>query len=111
MTEQESENLIERLPPSLQQVARVVGIEATLKLEKAFRGTYIYIASVDTIRREVRDVKIRAEYDAGGVTVSHLAVKHHLTERQIYTILSTSLTEPDELPLFRNLTKEADSKI
>ena len=96
-------NIIEQLPGDLRRIAEVIGIEPTLDLAKAFRGTYLYIHNLDDMLREIRNEDIRKSYSKG-TKVTDLAIKHRLTERQIWNILGM---EPDEVtpPSLLNLLK------
>ncbi|MBI5056984.1 MAG: hypothetical protein HZB61_10260 [Nitrospirae bacterium] len=100
-------DLIEQLPGlDLPRVARVIGLEATIQLAKAFRGTYLYMHALDDFEREMRDRHIREEYDKEQTPkkVAKLAIKNKLTERQIYNILGKS-PALDDLPTLFNLLK------
>lgn len=100
-------DLIEQLPGlDLPRVARVIGLEATILLARAFRGTYLYMHELDGFDREIRDRCIREEYDKEQTTkkVSKLAIKNNLTERQIYNILGKAPAQ-DDLPTLFNFLK------
>jgi len=89
--------IIEQLPGDIRRIAEVIGVEPALELAKAFRGTYLYIHNLDDLMREIRNKRIRDEYekDKSPRKVSRLAIKHRLTERQIWNILGN---EPEENP-------------
>lgn len=89
------EEIIEQLPGDIRRIAEVVGVEIALKIAKEFRGTYLYIHSLDDLLREIRNKRIREEYgkDRSPRKVSRLAIKNGLTERQIWNILGE---EPEE---------------
>jgi Mor family transcriptional regulator len=79
--------VLRQLPGDLRRVAEVLGLEAAVKLSKAFRGTYLYVHGLSNLRRLVRDEEIRRAYDQG-VKVKALALRYGLTERHIRRILS-----------------------
>lgn len=98
------DKIIEQLPGDLRRIAEVIGVKPTLDLAKAFRGTYLYVHNLDDMLREIRNEEIRAEYTAGKTKVSSLAIKHQLTERQIWNILGEE-PEGDTHPSLLNLLK------
>jgi Mor family transcriptional regulator len=60
------------------KVAMVIGIEAALKLSKEFKGTSIYVPSVDrAIKVAARDRRIVAEFN--GANGRKLAKKYQLS--------------------------------
>ena len=81
-------NIIEQLPGDIRRIAEVIGVEAALKIAKAFRGTRLYIHTTDEFLREIRDKKIREEY-SNRSKVRELAIRYELTERQIWNVLGT----------------------
>lgn len=85
-------DIINQLPGDLKRIAEVVGVDVAIRIAKEFRGTYLYIHSLDDLLREIRDKKIREEYTAGK-KVRELAIKYGLTERWIWNILGV---EPDQ---------------
>ncbi|MDP3012686.1 MAG: Mor transcription activator family protein [Candidatus Subteraquimicrobiales bacterium] len=99
-----AEKFIDQLPGDLRRIAEVIGVKPTLDLAKAFRGTYLYVHNLDDILREIRNEEIREEYTAGKTKVNTLAIKHQLTERQIWNILGEE-PEGDTHPFLLNLLK------
>lgn len=94
------DKLISRLPETLREIADLCGVENALKIAKKFGGTRPYIPKLDDITREVRDARIREEYDSGKYTIERLATRHRLCIRQISYILGEEPTEaPPTLPL------------
>lgn len=102
MTEKD---LIEKLPGDLRAIAEDIGLEATLKLARRFRSCWVYVHSLDDIEREIRDDKIRTQYDAGQ-KIRDIALQHGLGERQIWNILGKLPEDPAPLPLFAKLFKD-----
>ena len=76
------------LPGELKDIADVIGVAATIKLAKAFRGCRIYICNIDPLIRKQRNTEICKAY-AQGEKVMKLARKYGLSTRHIETILST----------------------
>jgi hypothetical protein len=83
--------LIESLPGDLRHIAQVAGLEAAIRIARAFRGTYLYVPD---LMRQIRDEKIRHEYDRGRDFRS-LALEYGLTQRQIRNILCETLPIDD----------------
>ncbi len=95
MAETNKADLIARLPETLREIAELCGVENAFKIARKFGGTRPYIPKLDDITREIRDARIRADYDSGNFTAAQLARKHDLTERMIFYILGV---EPDQAP-------------
>lgn len=85
---------LDDLHGDLRLLAEIVGVEMALLVGQIVDGTPLQIYGVRTLLRKVRDKRMRAEYDAGGITVVDLARKNCMTERQAYNILGKP--EPDE---------------
>ncbi|HHL33123.1 MAG TPA: hypothetical protein ENJ30_02020 [Desulfobulbaceae bacterium] len=86
---------VEELPGELARIAAEIeqqmpgkGVEITLVLAQVFRGQPVYFRSIDYLIRRIRDNAIRAEFDAGGVTMMQLASKFELSLRRIKQILA-----------------------
>ncbi len=80
---------IEDLLPNYREVAEVIGIEAALKLSKAFGGTSVYIPSCDRgICISARNKRIVEEFD--GANARELAKRYHLSLVWIMGILERS---------------------
>jgi len=80
------DTIFQELPGDLKKIAEVAGIEAAVKIAVAFRGTYLYIHALDSLKRILRDEEIRREYGQGS-KVRDLSLRFGLTERQIKRIL------------------------
>jgi Mor family transcriptional regulator len=74
------------LQGDLKKIAEVAGMEAAMKIGRAFKGTYLYISGFEQLKKKVRDEEIRRAYGEG-VKVRLLCLRHGLTERQIRRIL------------------------
>lgn len=76
---------MEELHPMHQQIAKIIGVENTLKLAKEIGGEQIYIPKLTShyspLLRE-RDRKIAAEF--GTMPVIQLARKYGITSRWVY---------------------------
>lgn len=100
------EKIIEQLPGDLRRLAEVLRehfpdapyVAITLRIAKEFRGTYIRVHSLDDLEHEIRNAEIRDGYSSGK-RVPALAIKYHLTERQIWNILGTEPDDPAPAPL------------
>jgi len=89
--------IIEHLPGDLKDLAELVGVEAALLIAERYAGTYIKIPKCDGLRRDVRNKRIRADYDTGRYTLRSLALKYKLTDRQITNILSAVDETPQQV--------------
>lgn len=87
---------IKMLPGDLREVAELIGLDNTFILIDRFGGGYLNIPKCEAIIKEIRNKKIRADYDSGKFTLRQLAWKQRLTIRQIQNILSES---DQEIPL------------
>ena len=67
------------------QIAEIIGIDAYIKLVRNFGGTSIYIWKQDSLIKDIRDKKIRSEFN--GSNYSLLAKKYNLTDRTIRDIV------------------------
>jgi Mor family transcriptional regulator len=85
-THSEERQLMESLPGDLRRIAEVAGLEAAVRIARAFRGTYLYVPGLDDLMKQIRDEKIRREYDQGG-SVKRLSIKYGITERGIWKVL------------------------
>ncbi len=79
-------NIEERLSGDLGRIAGVLGVRAALKLSREFGGVCLYIRGAGPLRRELRDAKIREDYE-GGIPVPVIALKYGLTQRWVRTVL------------------------
>jgi Mor family transcriptional regulator len=102
----DEEGLLEFLPGDLRRIAEVAGLEAALKIARAFRGTCIYVSGLDEIRKQIRDERIRQDYDAGR-PVKMISIKYGLTERGVWKILKKPGQKPPH-PLMGRLFEDLD---
>jgi Mor family transcriptional regulator len=78
--------VVQELPGDLQRIAEVAGVEAAVKIALAFRGTYLYINAMDSLKRLVRDEEIRAAYGRG-VKIRDISFRYGLSQRRVRKIL------------------------
>ena len=85
---------IDELPGELPRIAEVVeasypgmGVPIAILLAQAYPGQSIYLHSVQSIKRNIRDDAIRSRYDKG-IKVKELATDTGLSTRQIERILA-----------------------
>lgn len=81
----------EQLPEPYKMLATQFGVKTALRFAELFQGTGVYYPKLDSQLAEIRNKRIRAEFD--GSNQRSLAVKYGLTERWIYEILGNI---PDE---------------
>ena len=87
-TVEETEGLILKyLGGDLKRLAEVAGVEAALRISRAFRGTTLYISDTEGLERIRRDENIRNDYHSG-LTVRVLAKKYSLSERGVWKVLN-----------------------
>lgn len=91
---------IEELSGDLRLLAEIVGVRKALEIAEFFGGTPVQLYNFKKWILRHRDQQIRAEYDAGGITVIELARRHDLSERQTYNILGQEPGEDRQLRLF-----------
>lgn len=75
----------EDLPEPLATIAEVVGVEKAIVLVDKFGGERIYIPCLSTLRRQVRDRKIKKEFN--GYNLRTLARKHRLSTQRVKQIV------------------------
>ena len=92
---EELSEVIVELPGDLRRLAEVAGLEAAVKIARAFRGTILYVPSLDEMMRRARDISIKRDYD-GGAVLKELAPRYGLTIRRIRKILDTPDVEMPE---------------
>ncbi|MBI5561302.1 MAG: DNA-binding protein [Deltaproteobacteria bacterium] len=97
-----SNDVIDRLPGDLREVAEIIGVDNTMALVDRFGGTYIRVPKCEGLLRSIRDNKIRKLYDSGRHDVRALALKFRLTDRTVSEILKGSEDKmlPQLLSLF-----------
>ena len=81
---------MEELHPTYQMLAKVIGLDAAIKMGQEFAQQDIYFPSLYALtnsRREDRDNKIVAEYESGRFTVEQLGKKHKMSVMGIIGVL------------------------
>ena len=76
---------LEQLPSPYPGIAEAIGLENTLKLAILVQGTGVYFPKLDSALAEIRNQRIRAEFD--GYNQKTLAIKYGITERWVYEIV------------------------
>ncbi len=72
-----------KLPQPYHRIARIIGVDATLKLARELGGERIYLPKLTTV---TRDEEIRQRYD--GYNIRELAREYGLSERWIRKIVN-----------------------
>ena len=75
------------LQPKQQELADVIGMEATLKLCEYAQSHSVYIPSNDRAFKKLRNRQIRRDYTDGGWSISALSRKYDLTDATIREIV------------------------
>lgn len=70
------------------KLATTIGIEAYKKLVGLYAGAVLYVPTVDTLTRKIRDEIIKSEYT--GYNQRELAVKYGFSEQWIREIVGPS---------------------
>ena len=93
----------EDLSENHREYARVIGIEALLKLCKEFGGTQIYIPKPEELMRPRLYRIIREEYDKGQNSMSELARKYGVSESTVYRLVRDQIGRkniPGQMDIF-----------
>lgn len=93
---------MDSLDDDQKKIAELVGMDGFRSLVRTFGGTSIYIPKVESLEKEVRDQRIREEFD--GSNYKELAAKYGLTETWIRSILFDRIREFRERPLEGQMT-------
>ena len=75
------------LPPKQQELADVIGLEATLKLCDYVAGQGMYIPGNDRAFMQLRNRRIRRDYFEKGMGIAALGRKYGLTANRIRGIV------------------------
>ena len=65
-------------------------VRAILTLAEEYQGAQIYFHGLNSLLRKIRNRRIKAEYDRGGISGQQLARKYRLSDRQIWITLSSA---------------------
>jgi len=79
---------VEMLPEIYQDIAGMIGIDATIMLGREFGGMNLYLPKMETALRPWRDELMRAEFNGANITA--LARKYRLTSTRVRQILELS---------------------
>ncbi len=82
---------INELPEPQRALAEAVGIDALMKFADNFGGERLYIPKSDSILRNMRDKRIREEFN--GYNIRELSRKYDLSTVQIRNIVRKSETK------------------
>ncbi|SFI90646.1 Mor transcription activator family protein [Brevibacillus centrosporus] len=88
---------VEDLPPSIQQIADVIGFRPALLLIKHYGGEMLYLPKPDSIYRSFRDKRIKQEFN--GYNYKELAQKYGITVSWVREILADT-PHPDQMNIF-----------
>lgn len=91
---------IEILPDAYQRIARVIGIENTIRMAEVVQGVGFYFPKLDTVLAEIRNKRIREEFN--GSNHKKLAIKYGVTERWVYDILAGNNIDESQCSLFES---------
>lgn len=86
----------ECLPENYQEIARIAGVDAAVKLSQYLGGSRFYYPKIDSLIRKKRDERIRREFD--GANHRELARRYDLTETRIRDIVQRKT--PQQIDLF-----------
>ncbi len=94
--------MYDKLTDDQKQIYDCIGEEAFIKLAVLINGDRVYMPSVDTILRPIRNVKIIKEYN--GFNHRYLAKKYGLNERTIRGIVKDFVIKKRNEPLEGQIT-------
>ena len=77
----------EDLPHAYQEIAKIIGFEAVLKLGQEFGGQQLYLPKLDGVLTRISRRKILEELKTHTGSISTLARKHKLSFRTVYDII------------------------
>ena len=97
LTEIADEIPLDSLPEEYQIIAELFGMEGALRLAQRSGSMRIYVPKLDTLVREHRDARIRAEFT--GFNHRELARKYGLSETWIREIVQHKSSD-DQTALF-----------
>ncbi|MEA5113037.1 MAG: Mor transcription activator family protein [Geobacteraceae bacterium] len=89
---------IEELPEQYQDIIRVIGLDATLKLAQAFPGVPLYFKQVSRLLLPAKKAFIRANFDGGNHR--RLALDTELPLATVYEILTEAREAAKQCNLF-----------
>lgn len=81
-------DVMELLTGDLKRIAEVAGVEAAVRIARAFRGCFLYVPGLDEVVRRARDEMIKKDYKSGS-GLKRLAIKYGLTERRLRMIVNS----------------------
>ena len=88
---------LESLDEEPRKIAELVGMDGFKSLVRTFGGTSVYIPKVESLEKEVRDKRIRDEFD--GSNYKELAARYGLTETWIRIIEFEQMRKLKEKPV------------
>ena len=94
---------LEDLSENHREYARVIGIDALLKLCNAFGGTPIYLPKIEEIRRPALYRQIKKEYLESELSMGAIARKYGVSESTVYRLVkdeSCRKSVPGQLNMF-----------
>ena len=77
----------EMLQPKQQELADVIGIEATLKLCEYVQSHKLYIPGNDRAFKQLRNRQLRSDYLKGNWSIDALSRKYGLTDTRVRDIV------------------------
>lgn len=89
---------IEDIPDAYQHLARILGIEALIKLSNISGGTMIYVPKIESLFQVARDRLIVKEFNGGNY--KELARKYNLTESWVRRLIQQDHMAKNQATLF-----------
>ncbi len=77
---------VKDIPPQMQNILHICGLETCIEIIKRFGGQKIYIPKKQTIERMFRNKKIFKKFTGGNLEV--LAQEYKISKRQIKNIIN-----------------------
>lgn len=88
----------DQLPEPYDRYAEVIGIREYYNFCKEFGGITIYVPKVESAFKNIIHKKIQQDFN--GYNYQKLALKYHLSERTIRTIISTNGVLDGQIKMF-----------
>lgn len=91
----------EMIPETYYAIADAIGVKNLIALSQTFGGSMVYIPKYDSLTKNIRDAKIKKEFN--GANYRDLALKYNLSESTIRNIINSDIIN-GQITFFNNTT-------
>lgn len=91
------------IPKKYQDLVELIGIEGLLNIAKDYGGTMLYVPKYDSLTKEIRNEKIRQEFNGN---YKELTKKYNLCESQIRNIINAE-TIDGQISMFGDVSNSS----